>query len=1242
MKLRSSTPEVYPNRNIMDIQKHIILLITGFILLSHSLFAQNPGLSLPDELNLLKNPSRHYDNRADNMAYWRYVARMGYVNVAEELAPPPAIFKGYRIQSRNLGIQDSPDVVIVEGGTTQSENSVFIDPNDNERLFNSNNSSDFPVNVLFGADHYTSEDAGQNWEGEIYGAGGDNSGDPAAAIDLNGRMYVGFINEMFGQSVSYSDNGGADWVRILVASPPGGFPNMLDKNHLWVDNSLTSTYSGNVYTGWTRFSNGGAYDGQIQISHSTTSAFSWSNPVTISEAVNAGSHNQGVNIQTGPSGEVYAVWAIYDTWPEDENALGFARSFNGGQTWEPAIRIVSGIRGIRNSLTNKNMRVNSFPSMTVDISSGPHAGAIYVVWANKGEPGVNSGNEVDVYMIKSSDQGFSWTSPVKVNQDPPGLGKQHFFPWIACDPVTGNLSVIFYDDRNTGTQQCEVFLAHSVDGGQTWDDFRISDVAFTPAPIPGLAGGYFGDYLGLAARNMRIYPCWTDNRTGVALSYVSPLVAGPAPNQPFVAYHSHIIESISGGGTIQSLTFGDSVSMSVEMQNIGDQSTNNVYVKMSTQSPYVFITDSSEFYGEFLPGQVISRPNGFAARISDTIPDNLKIRFDLNASGPDTAWQSHFYAYSSAPQLLIEAMFISDTSGNANGIPDPGETAIIGLKIRNTGDFQLQDLYCHLSSESPDMEIINATDMLPVLYPGQGDTAIFHVFFKENMAYGVQIDFLFRITSGLYQAKKKYIRRAGLIVEDWETGNFSKFPWQRSGNALWSVAPSPVYEGKYAARSGTIGDSQGSVLSLQYDMISDDSVTFYYKTSTESNYDFLSFFVDNILRGKWSGIRDWKRAAFAVPAGRHTLRWQYEKDIYFAGGEDRVWIDYITLPVFAWPIVDAGPDRGICYNQDSVIISANGQDFNYLQWFTRGDGFFLPSDSLQTVYFPGEVDKQSDQVILGVRAVNEMAVIQDSLVLYIQHLPQVPYALMATPDVYCRYSADTVVLSANAGPGEQISWFINGCGGITAGIGHVLPVAAPETAQRYYARAENACGVSVCDSTDVWVMDLPLISLGRDTIICSRNPLVLDAGSGMTDYFWMNGHTSRFFVADTLLFPVNQPGRIWVRVQDANGCYASDTMEIMFVRCPSGGIVPLTGPGVMVYPVPSTGRITLMFNGLPEEQVTLELFDARGRKQDTRKVYMRSGMVQLDYGGKIAPGAYILLISAGRRTWAHQIIISEG
>jgi len=47
-------------------------------------------------------------------------------------------------------------------------------------------------------------------------------------------------------------------------------------------------------------------------------------------------------------------------------------------------------------------------------------------------------------------------------------------------------------------------------------------VSFTPTPIPGLASGYFGDYLAIAARGGNVYPVWTDNRTGTALAYTSP------------------------------------------------------------------------------------------------------------------------------------------------------------------------------------------------------------------------------------------------------------------------------------------------------------------------------------------------------------------------------------------------------------------------------------------------------------------------------------------------------------------------------------------------------------------------------------------------------------------------------------------------------------------------------------------------------------------------------------------------
>jgi hypothetical protein len=114
-----------------------------------------------------------------------------------------------------------------------------------------------------------------------------------------------------------------------------------------------------------------------------------------------------------------------------------------------------------------------------------------------------------------------------VNQDPSGVGSKHYFPWITCDPENGILSVVFYDDRNVGGSQCEVYCANSNDGGETWEDFKVSDIAFTPSPIPGLADGYMGHYLGINAFGGMVYPVWADNRTGTVMSYCSPYETNP-------------------------------------------------------------------------------------------------------------------------------------------------------------------------------------------------------------------------------------------------------------------------------------------------------------------------------------------------------------------------------------------------------------------------------------------------------------------------------------------------------------------------------------------------------------------------------------------------------------------------------------------------------------------------------------------------------------------------------------------
>lgn len=579
------------------------------------------------------------DTRVDNMGYWKKMIKLGYVEPDPVVPIPEAVYTGTDVQLDGMTFINSPDVPVASTSSTQSENSIFVDPADSQSIMNSNNSTTNPATGLYGADYLLSEDGGQSWGGSIQGAGGSNQGDPVSLIGLNGHRFIGFIFNS-GQGIARSTDGGSTWTQVQVAPSVGG--SFLDKNHLWIDNSPSSPYEGNLYCAWTNFY--GTNDGNIELSRSTDDGLTWSTPINISSALGSGSFNQGVNIHTGPDGDVYAAWAVYDNGANDESSIGFAKSSNGGTNFGAAYRIISNIRGIRTTTVYKNHRVNSFPSMAVDISGGPYDGNIYVVWANVGVPGVNTGADVDVYMIRSTDNGTTWGSPVRVNQDPSGLGKKHYFSWITCDPVTGELSVIFYDDRNVSSSQCEVYVATSSDGGSTWEDFKVSDVAFTPSPIPELASGYFGDYLGISARDGFVYPVWTDNRNGSAQTWVSPFELSDIPYPAFTASNTLPCLNDTVLFSDQSLRGPTSWNWSITPAS-GYSFVNGT--NAASQNPQVKFTG----YGDYTVSLIVANSNG-----SDTLTRSDYI--SVNEVNPD------FYATPTKIVINNSTIFYDNSSCN--------------------------------------------------------------------------------------------------------------------------------------------------------------------------------------------------------------------------------------------------------------------------------------------------------------------------------------------------------------------------------------------------------------------------------------------------------------------------------------------------------------------------------------------------------------------------------------------------
>ena len=138
-----------------------------------------------------KQEKKPLDTRIDAMRYWKAAAEKGIIPYNPKIPFKAAIDKGSKITLPNGSKADSPDVPVYSGSdATESEVSIFVDPNDNMSVINSNNSTTWngsSVGSVLGANYFLSSDGGFNWGGSINGAGGNNSGDPAALIGLNGR-----------------------------------------------------------------------------------------------------------------------------------------------------------------------------------------------------------------------------------------------------------------------------------------------------------------------------------------------------------------------------------------------------------------------------------------------------------------------------------------------------------------------------------------------------------------------------------------------------------------------------------------------------------------------------------------------------------------------------------------------------------------------------------------------------------------------------------------------------------------------------------------------------------------------------------------------------------------------------------------------------------------------------------------------------------------------------------------------
>ncbi len=373
-----------------------------------------------------------------------------------------------------------------------NEVTIDIDPNN-------------PLNLVAGANidyYFYSDDGGNTWnEGHLSSTYGVH-GDPVITFDNYSNIYYGHLSRPAGGSladrivIQKSTDGGKSWNNGAGIGLTMDSEKLQDKEWIGID-FTDSPYKDNIYVSWTEFDRYASANpedkSRIRFSRSTDLGETWSEPIVISDkegdCLDDDNTMEGAVPAIGPNGEIFIAWAGPD-------GLYFDKSTDGGKTFG-ADQILTDVPGGWGFNVQGIYRCNGLPFTVCDISNTATNGNIYVLWADQR----NGTNNTDIFLMKSTNGGSSWSEIKQVNDD--NTSKHQFFPNITIDPITGYIYIVFYDRRNTVGYLTDVYIARSTDGGETFENQKVSASSFTPDQ-----GVFFGDYIDIAAYDGMIYPCW--------------------------------------------------------------------------------------------------------------------------------------------------------------------------------------------------------------------------------------------------------------------------------------------------------------------------------------------------------------------------------------------------------------------------------------------------------------------------------------------------------------------------------------------------------------------------------------------------------------------------------------------------------------------------------------------------------------------------------------------------------------
>jgi subtilisin-like proprotein convertase family protein len=192
-----------------------------------------------------------------------------------------------------------------------------------------------------------------------------------------------------------------------------------------------------------------------------------------------------------------------------------------------------------------------------------------------------------------------------------------------------------------------------------------------------------------------------------------------SPGEPWLVHRAHAVDDSVGGDGDGQANPGEEFVLSVSVQNVGQQPGTGLVATLSTSTPqWCEILDGAAAFPDLDPQEEgTTLADHFRVRVSDLAPNGVALGFDLAwSAAAGSSGVTSFNEPVRAVAFGLVSFAVDDAAqGNGNGVAGPGETVTMTLTLENTGHRDASGITAVLGTDSPWIEILQASVDFPDL-----------------------------------------------------------------------------------------------------------------------------------------------------------------------------------------------------------------------------------------------------------------------------------------------------------------------------------------------------------------------------------------------------------------------------------------------------------------------------------------------------------------------------------------------